>query len=73
MGKITPKQKKVLSFIVSFVRQHNYPPTLREIGAELNIASPSTIHGYLTRLQNGGYIRWEPSAPRTIRVLVNAE
>ncbi|WP_081666933.1 HTH domain-containing protein [Paenibacillus pinihumi] len=73
MGKITPKQKRVLNFIVSFVSQHNYPPTLREIGAELNITSTSTIHAYLTRLQNNGFIRWEPSAPRTIRVLVNAE
>ncbi|WP_270167637.1 MarR family transcriptional regulator [Paenibacillus sp. SYP-B4298] len=70
---LTPKQAQVLSFIIAHVSQHNYPPTLREIGSELGIKSTSVIHGHLTKLQAAGYISWEPAAPRTLRVLKHAE
>lgn len=70
---LTAKQSQVLSYIIAHVSQHNYPPTLREIGTELGISSTNTVHGHLTKLQAAGYISWEPAAPRTLRVLKHAE
>jgi repressor LexA len=68
---ISPRQQKILDFIREYVRRHGYPPSVREIGAAVNLRSSSTVHGHLARLEAKGYLRRDPSKPRTIELLRN--
>ncbi len=55
--RLTPKQKDVLDFIVSFINERGYPPSFREIAAGLDLASPSTVHVHIQALRERGYLR----------------
>lgn len=66
--KITEKQKKLLKAIRKYINEHGYSPTIRELCAILKLRSTSTVHGYLQRLESGGYITRLDKGPRTIRV-----
>lgn len=70
---ITKRQEDVLNFIKREIREKGYPPSVREIGAAVGLASSSTVHGHLDRLEKNGYIRRDPTKPRTIEVLVKDE
>ena len=59
MKKISPKQQRILDYISEFSLEHGYPPSVREICAEMDLRSPSTVHAHLKKLQEGGYL--EPS------------
>ena len=61
-------QQRILYAIQQYIDEHNYPPSVREIGEMVGLASPSTVHGHLFRLQRKGLIEWEPTRPRTLRV-----
>jgi repressor LexA len=54
---LTPKQKEVLDFIVSFIHDKGYPPSFREIASGLGLASPSTVHVHIQALRERGYLR----------------
>lgn len=54
---LTPKQKDVLDFIVSFINEKGYPPSFREIASGLDLASPSTVHVHIQALRERGYLR----------------
>lgn len=54
---LTPKQKEVLDFIVSFINEQGYPPSFREIASGLQLASPSTVHVHIQALRERGYLR----------------
>lgn len=58
-----------MAFIKSEVKQKGYPPSVREIGAAVGLASSSTVHGHLARLESKGYIRRDPTKPRAIEIL----
>ena len=59
----------ILSFVRAHLAQYDYPPTVREIGAELGMRSPSTVHEHLKRLEAKGYVvRDLRGGPRTLRV-----
>lgn len=58
-----------MDFIKAEVNQKGYPPSVREIGAAVGLASSSTVHGHLARLESKGYIRRDPTKPRAIEVL----
>lgn len=62
------KQQQILSFIESHTREKGYPPTIREICTAVGLNSPSTVHGYLSRLEKAGYIIKDPSSSRGIRL-----
>lgn len=64
--KLTAKQQQVLNFIESYVRDHGYPPSVRDICQGIGVRSTSTVHGYLTRLEKGGYIKRESTKTRSI-------
>ena len=49
---ISAKQQKVLDYIRSFMKEHGYPPAVRDICQGLNLKSTSTAHGYLARLES---------------------
>ncbi len=72
-NKLTNRQKDVLDFVKSYIVSHGYPPTVREIGAALNISSPATIHAHLKNLEKKGIIRKDNSKNRAIELLVDNE
>ncbi|WP_428908280.1 transcriptional repressor LexA [Niallia sp. Krafla_26] len=69
MTKLSKRQQDILDFIKSEVRLKGYPPSVREIGEAVGLASSSTVHGHLARLESKGLIRRDPTKPRAIEVL----
>jgi len=66
---LTARQEQVLRFIREFTRANGYPPTVREIGSELELSSPSTVHVHLGNLERLGLIRRDPSKPRALELV----
>lgn len=69
MEKLSSRQRAILEFIKEEVRKKGYPPSVREIGQAVGLASSSTVHGHLARLEKKGYIRRDPTKPRAIEIL----
>ncbi|WP_026701147.1 transcriptional repressor LexA [Salibacterium aidingense] len=69
MPKLSKRQQQILDYIKDEVKLKGYPPSVREIGESVGLASSSTVHGHLSRLENKGYIRRDPTKPRAIEVL----
>ncbi|MBY0099302.1 transcriptional repressor LexA [Mesobacillus maritimus] len=69
MTKLSKRQQDILSFIKDEVRKKGYPPSVREIGEAVGLASSSTVHGHLARLESKGLIRRDPTKPRAIEIL----
>jgi repressor LexA len=69
MTKLSKRQEDILAFIKEEVRAKGYPPSVREIGEAVGLASSSTVHGHLARLESKGLIRRDPTKPRAIEVL----
>ncbi len=67
-SKITARQRQVLEFIESQMRERGFPPSVREIGSAIGLTSPSTVHSHLNTLQRLGYLRRDPTKPRAIEV-----
>lgn len=67
--RVTVKQQRVLDFVKSFTAANQYPPTVREIGDALGIASTNTVAQYLYRLELSGLIYREPGTARGLRIL----
>src|SRR3989344_5163348 len=65
---ITPKQKKVLDFIVSYTVGHGYAPSLEEIGQEYDLAI-STVHQHVSALKTKGYLKRENNHPRGVSIM----
>ncbi len=68
---LSKRQRSILKFIQDEVSIKGYPPSVREIGAAVGLASSSTVHAHLKRLEEYGYIRRDPTKPRAIEVLQN--
>lgn len=66
---LTPKQAAILEVIKKNIRQKGYPPSVREIGKAVGLSSSSTVHGYLRKLEEKGYIRRDATKPRAMEVL----
>lgn len=73
MENLTSRQKDVLDYVKSYIVSHGYPPTVREIGAALEINSPATIHAHLKNLEKKGIIRKDSTKNRAIELLVENE
>lgn len=73
MENLTKKQRLVLNYIKKFMVSHGYPPTIREIGASLNISSSATIHVHLKNLQEKGYIKKDGNKNRALELMVDNE
>ena len=67
-GRKGEKQHEILEYIYEEVANRGYPPTVREICNATGLASTSTVHGHLSRLEDHGYILRDPSKPRAIEV-----
>lgn len=66
--QISKRQRGILDFIESEMRDHGYPPSVREIGEAVGLTSPSTVHSHLNTLSRLGYLRRDPTKPRAIEV-----
>jgi repressor LexA len=69
LSKISQRQQAILEFIKTEVKDKGYPPSVREIGEAVGLASSSTVHGHLERLEKKGMIRRDPTKPRAIEIL----
>ncbi|NQY55513.1 MAG: transcriptional repressor LexA [Ilumatobacteraceae bacterium] len=65
---ISRRQREILEYIESQIRERGYPPSVREIGDAVGLTSPSTVHTHLNTLQRLGYLRRDPAKPRAIEV-----
>ena len=69
--ELTGRQHEIWTFLVDYVDRHGYPPTVREIGEAVGLASPSTVHAHLANLEKIGMLRRDPTKPRAIELLVD--
>ena len=69
MIKLSTRQLAILDYIKKEVKEKGYPPSVREIGEAVGLASSSTVHGHLARLEKKGLIRRDPTKPRAIEIL----
>ena len=65
---LTERQRQILDFLTSYLDVHGYPPTVREIGEAVGLASPSTVHAHLANLERAGLIKRDPTKPRALEL-----
>ena len=63
------REKDILAFIEKQIKENGYPPSVREIGKSVGLSSTATVHGYLTKLEQKGYIKKENQKGRTLRLI----
>ena len=68
-GKITDKQREILEYIKEMILKKGYPPAVREICEAVHLKSTSSVRSHLESLEKNGYIRRDPTKPRTIEIL----
>jgi repressor LexA len=70
IGKdLTKRQQEIFDFIKKYSARYGYPPTVRDIGKAVGLASSSTVHAHLANLEKVGLLRRDPSKPRAIELL----
>jgi repressor LexA len=65
---LTGRQQEIWKFLTDYVDEHGYPPTVREIGEAVGLASPSTVHAHLANLERAGLIKRDPTKPRALEL-----
>jgi repressor LexA len=65
---LTGRQQEIWNFLTRYVDDHGYPPTVREIGEAVGLASPSTVHAHLANLERAGLIKRDPTKPRALEL-----
>ena len=68
-GLLTSREAEIIDFIRKNLKAKGYPPSVREIGLAIGLKSSSTVHGYLKRLEDKGYIRRDPTKPRAVELI----
>jgi repressor LexA len=66
---LTARQQEIWQFLVQYADGHGYPPTVREIGEAVGLASPSTVHAHLANLERAGLLKRDPSKPRALDLI----
>ncbi len=69
---LTKRQQEIFDFIKRYSAKYGYPPTVRDIGKAVGLASSSTVHAHLSNLERIGMLRRDPSKPRAIELLDKA-
>ncbi|HTA97480.1 MAG TPA: transcriptional repressor LexA [Solirubrobacteraceae bacterium] len=69
---LTKRQQEIFDFIGKYSAKYGYPPTVRDIGKAVGLASSSTVHAHLANLEKIGLLRRDPSKPRAIELLDKA-
>ncbi len=70
--QLTARQREIYDFIREHSAAHGYPPTVRDIGKAVGLASSSTVHAHLANLEKAGLLRRDPTKPRAIELLDRA-
>jgi repressor LexA len=73
MDDLTTRQRRILEFIGSTVRERGYPPTVREIGEAVGLTSSSSVHSQLANLERRGLLHKDPTKPRAIGLSIDGE
>ena len=68
-AELTTRQKQILRYITKQIQSNGYAPSVREIGRAVGLSSTATVHCYLKKLEELGYIRKENQKGRTLRLL----
>ena len=68
MSDVTARQRRIIEYIKRTVQERGYPPTVREIGEAVGLASPSTVHAHLANLERAGLLKRDPTKPRAIEL-----
>ena len=66
---LTKRQRQILDFITEFINEHNFAPSLREIGQHFNLSSPATIHAHITNLKKKGFLKTSYNEARSIELV----
>ncbi len=66
---LNKREKAILKFIEKEVVANGYPPSVREIGKAVGLKSTATVHGYIAKLEEKGYIKKEQQKGRTLKLL----
>ena len=66
---LTARQQEIWNYLVEYVDRHGYPPTVREIGEQVGLASPSTVHAHLANLERAGLLKRDPTKPRALELI----
>ena len=67
---LTKRQQEIFDFIKRYSAKYGYPPTVRDIGKAVGLASSSTVHAHLANLEKIGLLKRDPSKPRALEVFV---
>jgi repressor LexA len=68
--QLTKRQQEIFDFIKRYGAKYGYPPTVREIGKAVGLASSSTVHAHLANLERVGLLRRNPTKPRALELLI---
>jgi repressor LexA len=68
-AELNKREKAILKFIEKQIMEDGYPPSVREIGKAVGLKSTATVHGYLSRLEEKGYVKKQDKKGRTLRLL----
>ncbi len=69
---LTKRQQEIFDFIKRYSQTNGYPPTVRDIGKAVGLASSSTVHAHLANLEKLGLLRRDPTKPRAMELLDRA-
>ena len=69
---MTKRQQEIFDFIKRYSENNGYPPTVRDIGKAVGLASSSTVHAHLANLERIGLLRRDPTKPRAIELMDRA-
>ena len=67
--ELNGREKSILRYIEKQIMNVGYPPSVREIGKAVGLSSTATVHGYLAKLREKGYIKKEDKKGRTLKLL----
>src|SRR5512133_4392781 len=70
---LTLRQRRILEMIKDTVERRGYPPSIRELGAAVGLASSSSVAHQLKMLEAKGFLRRDPNRPRALEVLLPGE
>src|SRR5438067_9450782 len=73
MDDLTTRQRRILDFIGTTVRERGYPPTVREIGEAVGLTSSSSVHSQLANLERRGLLHKDPTKPRAIGLAADGD
>lgn len=68
IDELTERQRAILDVLHEHQAAHGYPPSVREIGEAVGLASPSSVHAQLATLESKGFLRRDPTKPRALEL-----